>query len=316
MNMRRLYKKIVISFFVMYIGISMFQNASAQQDPMYSMYMFNTLSVNPAYAGSKEILNALALTRNQWVGIDGAPKTQSLTIHAPFMRKNLGLGFSYVRDVIGPDKENMVYLDFAYRLKINEGSYLSMGLKGGFNLFSSNLLSLDPIETGDAALVKDIKNQFMPNFGFGLYYFTEHYYLGLSTPRLLKNELGKNDVSNSALGTQERHTFFIAGYVKDLNPVIKFKPTVMLKYVYGAPLSIDLSANFLFNEALWVGAFVRIGDSFGAIVQYKINDQLSIGYAYDYTTSELRKYNSGSHEFMLSYDFLFRKAKIKSPRYF
>ncbi len=290
--------------------------AKAQQDPMYSQYMFNTLSVNPGYAGSKNMMNALLLTRNQWVGIEGAPKTQSLTLHTPFMVKDIGLGFSLVNDEIGPVHETSFFTDFAYRLQINEKAYLAMGLKAGFNLHSANLTGLELTDKGDKAFYNNIKNKFLPNFGAGLYYFTQTYYLGISTPRLLRSKLYDEELELGRLNRRERHFFFIGGFVKGLNENILFKPTFLVKAAPNAPVSIDLTTSFLFYDRLWAGVMARIGDSFGAILQYRISDQLTIGYAYDYTISELSSYNSGSHEFMISYDFTFRKSKLKSPRYF
>jgi type IX secretion system PorP/SprF family membrane protein len=291
-------------------------NVFAQQDPQFSQYMFNITQINPAYTGSKDFMSAILLYRNQWVGLDGAPKTQTFTLHTPIVTKKIGLGFSYINDKIGPTRNSSFYIDYAYRLKISESSSLAMGLKSGFDLQSIDFLSLQTTDINDDAFLENMKNKFMPNFGFGLYYYTNNYYLGISVPRLLKNKISGKDVITGQAGKQERHTFIIAGYVKDINENIKFKPTIQSKLTIGAPVSIDLAANFLFYDRLWLGGIYRFGDSFGGMVQYLITDQLSFGYVYEYTLSQLSHYNKGTHEIMLTYDFHYKAKKLKSPRYF
>lgn len=285
-----------------------------QQDPMYSNYMFNTLSVNPGYAGTREALSTLFLHRNQWVGIDGAPTTNTFTAHSPIQLYNLGAGLSLVQDELGPIRQTSIYADIAYRIKTGTKSHLSFGLKGGMNVYGASLTSLNINDQSDNAFSQNISSEPSPNFGFGLYYYTDRYYLGASTPKLLKNKFLNQDGGVEA--EEERHLFLIAGYVFDLNTDIKFKPSVLAKIVNGAPLSLDASANFLFYDRLWLGAFWRRQDAVGALAQYWITNQFRVGYAYGYTTSELTNYNSGSHEILLGYDFVFKKAKVKSPRYF
>jgi len=298
------------------LGISMFfvQGLHAQQDPMFSQYMFNTMSVNPAYAGTNDVLTATGIHRSQWVGIDGAPHTQTITAHSPLPLKRLGLGVSLLNDNIGPINYKSAYVDLAYHLPLNRELTLSFGLKGGINHLSGNLTRLFLQETTDQSFTQDIDSKLQPNFGAGFYLHSERFYAGVSAPKLLENDFSK-DISLTRL-TQKRHYFFIAGAVFDVNSQLKFKPTTQLRYIDGAPLGIDLSANFLLMDRFWTGALVRVNDAVGLVFQYQINDQLRAGYAYDHTLTDLMSYNSGSHEVMISYDFRFNKSKILSPRYF
>ncbi|OFX25765.1 MAG: hypothetical protein A2033_15050 [Bacteroidetes bacterium GWA2_31_9] len=289
-------------------------NSFSQQDPMFTQYMFNTLAVNPGYAGSRGALNVTGLLRNQWVGIDGAPKTQTFFAHTPIINKNMAVGLSVVNDKIGPINQTFVYGDYSYTIKVTDNSKLAFGLKGGVNIIKGNLTSVDLTEQNDQSFSTNIDYKPLPNFGFGLYYHSERWYVGLSTPKLLENKI-EASVDYSKL-SEKRHYFLIGGFVVDISESVKFKPSVLTKVTEGAPVSIDLTANFLFKDKLWLGAGHRLGDSFSALMQLQLNDQLRVGYAYDYTISKLTKYNYGSHEIMLSYDFIFRKDKILSPRYF
>ncbi len=287
-------------------------NLQAQQDPMYTNYMFNTLAVNPAYAGSRDALSATLLSRNQWVGFDGAPSTQTLTIHSPLGSEKLGVGFSAVRDKIGPVNTNSFYGDFSYRVKMSDESHLSLGLKAGINTLSANLSTLKTDQSGDVSFQQNIEGKTLPNVGFGMYYYSPKYYVGLSAPKLLENTFSSNTQAS-----EKRHYYLIAGAVFKVSEDIKFKPTLLTKYAANAPIQVDVSANFLFIEKLWAGVMYRSNDGIGALVGYQITDQFRVGYAYDYPTSVINRYSSASHEIMISYDFIFNNtAHIKSPRYF
>ncbi|MEI7594700.1 MAG: type IX secretion system membrane protein PorP/SprF [Bacteroidota bacterium] len=303
-------KLIIIAIFLLTGTIGTY----AQQDPMFTQYMFNTLSVNPAYAGSRGVLNITGMSRNQWIGMEGAPRTQTFFAHTPFRSENVGLGLSVVNDRIGPTNQTMVYGDYSYTIKITEKSKLAFGLKAGFSILKGNLLSVGTDQPDDQAFAANISYKPLPNFGFGMYYHSERWYMGLSTPKIIENKT-ESSVEYSKL-SEKRHYFFIGGFVTDINQDIKFKPSVLTKVTMGAPVSIDLNANFLFKEKLWVGAGYRIGDSFSATMLIQVSSQLRVGYSYDYTTSKLSNYNFGSHEIMLSYDFKYKKDKILSPRYF
>ncbi|MCG8581530.1 MAG: type IX secretion system membrane protein PorP/SprF [Bacteroidales bacterium] len=297
--------------------ISSLNKVSAQQDPMYTQYMFNTLAYNPAYAGTREVLSIMGLSRHQWVGFEGAPSTQTLTAHSA-VGDNVGLGFTIMHDRLDPTRQTGVYFDYAYRLMVTEKSKLSFGIKGGFNFYQNNFSSLSTGNVADdPALSGSDYNKFLPNFGVGIFYYSDKFYFGASIPKLLENKLDNGDIE--VLGTsgkETRHYFFTSGYVFDLNENVKFKPSILARLTQAAPMSLDINMNFLLKEKLWVGGFYRIESSFGAIVQYQFNQQFKVGYGYDMTTNELSNYNNGTHEIMLLYEFNFTKEKVQHPRHF
>lgn len=288
--------------------------ASAQQDPLYSQYMFNTLAFNPGYAGSAGVFTTMALSRHQWVGLEGAPTTQTLLAHSPLRAANMALGMSLINDKVGPTRQTSFYADYAYRIRTGGEAQLAFGLKGGVNMYQADLAGLTSVDP-DAANV-NISSKALPNFGFGLFWHAERYYLGLSAPKLLENTVEQAGSSGVVTVTQARHYFMLGGYVFDVGPDLKAKPSFMLRMVEGAPLSLDLSANFLLRDRIWFGAMYRVGNSVGALGQYQINDQFRVGYAFDLTTTQLGAYNAGTHEIMLSYDFRFIKGRTVTPRYF
>ncbi len=286
----------------------------AQQDPLYSQYMFNTLAFNPAYAGSGDVFTVMALSRHQWVGFEGAPATQTILAHSPLGSQNLALGLSVINDKLGPTRQTGVFADFAYRIRTGESSRLAFGLKGGFNSFRADLAGLSTVDPDQANV--DIQGKMLPNFGFGLFWHTPLAYVGVSAPKLLENETVEATNGLLTTGSEERHYFVMGGYVMDLGRDLKFKPSFMARLVAGAPLSLDVNANFLLRERIWFGAMYRLGNSFGVLGQYQVNDQLRIGYAFDLATTNLGAYNAGTHELMLSYDLRFIKGRTISPRYF
>ena len=303
---------LVLLFSVVLLNLESF----AQQDPMYTQYMYNPLSVNPGYAGSREALSIVGILREQWVGIDGAPSTQSLNLHSPIFNDNMGLGLSVINDKIGPIHQTMLFADYSYSIQTTYNAKLSFGLKAGVNIFQADLLSLTPDQGGDPAMY-NIDNKLLPNIGVGVFYYSDKGYVGLSAPKLLEQMLYEYNTSVVTENKERRHYFVIGGYVFDLSEQVKFKPAFLLKAVVGAPISIDLSANFLFRDKLGVGVAHRLDDSFSGLLQYYVTPQFRIGYAYDFTLTELRNYNSGSHELMLGYDFKFvRYNRIYSPRFF
>ncbi|MBL0129155.1 MAG: type IX secretion system membrane protein PorP/SprF [Flavobacteriales bacterium] len=288
--------------------------AIAQQDPLYSQYMFNTLAVNPGYAGSADVFTVMALSRHQWVGFTGAPATQTILAHTPLPSKKMGLGLSIVNDKIGPTRQTGIYADYAYRIRVGANAKLSFGLKGGMNLYQADLANLTTVDP-DAANV-NVKGTMLPNFGAGLYYHTPRYYAGISVPKLLENHIDAATASGVVTSSEVRHWFLIAGYVLDMNRGLKFKPSIMVRSVEGAPLSMDVNLNFLIRERIWLGGMYRVGNSFGVLGQYQVNDQFRLGYAFDLTTTKLGAYNAGTHEIMLNYDLRFFTGRTVSPRYF
>lgn len=286
----------------------------AQQDPLFSQYMFNTLAVNPGYAGSADVFTVMALSRHQWVGFTGAPSTQTMLAHTPLRNENMGLGLSVLNDQIGPTRQTGAYADYAYRIRTGTHTRLAFGLKGGVNLYQADLASLSTVDP-DVANV-NMKSKTLPNFGFGLFWHSKRFYLGASIPKLLENDINEVSGSNIVTATEARHWFLIGGYVFDIDRSIKFKPSFMVRAVEGAPLSIDANANFLFRERVWLGAMYRVGNAFGVLGQYQVNDQFRIGYAFDLTTTKIGAYNAGTHEIMLNYDLRFFTGRTVSPRYF
>lgn len=304
--------------FILAIAAGTYQ-LSAQQDAMYTHYMYNTLSVNPAYAGSREALTATLLHRSQWLDFKGAPETQTFTMHTPLKSRKIGLGVSTVNDQIGPMRSTSVYVDFAYHLKLNEKSHLSFGLKGGMNMVQMKLNTLALDVASDPAFQNNISSQMLPNFGFGMYYYRERFYAGISTPKLLENNYKTNETTGSAkFSSEKRHYFLIAGTQIKINENVEFKPTTLVKVTYGAPIEGDLSATFILNKKLLLGAMYRTGDALGAMVGFNITEQFHAGYSFDWSFgNQTFKYNTGSHELMLRYDFIFKdKGRIRSPRYF
>lgn len=289
-----------------------------QQETMFTQYMFNGLAINPAYAGSHQTLEFTALAREQWTGLEGAPSTQTFTAHSPLKNRSIGLGLSIIHDKIGITSQFGVYGAYSYRIQFNNKGVLSMGLQAGFTQYQEDLTKLQGSirDPNDPNFSQDQISKFMPNFGAGLYYYTKRFYMGLSAPHLVQNKLDNIETAYSE-ARQKRHYFYTTGYVFDLSRSIKFKPNLLFKVVEGAPLEIDINANFLFQELLWLGVSYRSFDSFDAIVQLNVTEQFSIGYAYDFaTTTELKRLHSGSHELMLNYRVKPPRRRMLTPRYF
>ena len=301
-------------FIVLLIGFVTMTGYS-QQDPQYTQYMYNMNIVNPAYAGSRGTLSIGLLGRTQWVGISGAPKTITLAVHAP-VGKNLAAGFSAIADKLGPVKEQNIYADISYTLTTSEEGRLAFGLKGGISLFDAILTNLElPQNDIDDVFGEDINRSF-PNFGAGVYYYNERFYVGLSAPNILETLHFEKEGNFITRASEETHYFLTSGYVFELSETLKLKPSTMIKGVSGSPVSIDLSANFLMYERLELGLNYRFGDSVSALVNFGVTPDLRIGYAYDYTTTKLGDFNSGTHEAFLLWDIDFSKKNLKSPRFF
>lgn len=308
-------KKIIAAAVLTLAGIASY----AQQVPMYTHYMYNTLSVNPAYAGSRDALTVTALHRSQWVGFEGAPMTQTLTMHTPLPNQHIGLGLSVMNDRIGPINNTSAVADFAFRMQIAEKSKLALGVSGGANIFQAGLRSLQLDEQNDPVFQNSINNQITPNVGFGTYYSRERFYAGVSVPNLLENSYSEIQSNGTTLiGKEQRHYFLIAGAVLNLTDNLAFKPTTLVKVTAAAPIQADLTASFIIMKKLLLGAMFRTGDAFGGLIGVDVIEQFHIGYSYDWSYGlETAKYNQGSHEIVLRYDFVhFDKNQIHSPRYF
>ncbi len=292
---------------------------NAQQDPQYTQYMYNTQVVNPAYAGSRESLSIGALYRSQWVGLEGAPKTFTLSGHAPIGFSNVGLGMSIVRDEIGPSTETWANIDFSYTIQTSEQGKLAFGLKTGASIVDidySKLTAFDPSELPES----NIDNKVNFQIGAGVFYYTEKFYAGLSVPNFVESthfdQASIENTSISALGKDRLHYFFITGYVFDLSENVKFKPALMTKMVTGSPLQIDGSANFLFYDKFTLGAAYRWSAAWSAMAGFQITDELFLGFGYDRETTDLTKYNDGSFEVFLRFELFKRAERILSPRFF
>ncbi|WP_418500023.1 type IX secretion system membrane protein PorP/SprF [Flagellimonas sp.] len=297
--------------------ICIMSSLHAQQDAQYTQYMYNTVSVNPAYAGSRGHLSIAALYRNQWLGLDGAPETQTLNIHTPMGYRGVGLGLSIVNDKIGPTSETYFDVDFSYTIQTSWEGRLSFGLKASAHMLDIRYSELDEFEV-DPQLQsqQDIQNKFSPNIGAGVYYHTDRFYVGLSAPRIL--ETTHFDESSVSTAKEQINMYFITGYVWDLNPFLKFKPTLLTKAVQGAPLQVDLSANFMLNEKFIGGVAYRWDAAFSGLFGFMLSDQLMLGLAYDREITELgaATFNDGSFEVIIRYDFIRNIGNLKSPRFF
>ena len=292
-------------------------NASfAQQDPMYTQYIFNTQTINPAYAGTWESLGFMALARQQWVSWDGAPQTYTFSLQSPMKNEKVALGLNVISDQLGKEKRFGIFADYSYMVKFTEETKLRMGVKGGFTNYSNNLQEYQLYPgVNDPLFQGEIDKKFRPNFGVGLFLYNPKYYLGLSVPKILQNDFETN-YNNYSVQAEMRHYFLEAGLVFDLGESVKFKPTVLTKTAWNTPVEFDLTANFLLKEKLWLGATYRTQDAIGLIAQWIFNNKLRIGYAYDYSTTKLQNYHNGTHEIMVSYELRTLTELVTSPRYF
>lgn len=306
MSIPRIYKILPIVIFAISFGYG-------QQDPQYTQYNYNTMTVNSGYTGSRGHLALLSLYRSQWVGIEGSPTTITVGIDSP-VGKFDGIGLSIIRDELGPSQETYFDGNYAHQLVLNrKGDRLALGLKAGGRVFSldwSKGIHRDP----DAYFNENVNSKFLPTVGAGVFYYTEKAYLGLSTPNFFTNQ--HYDEIQESESLERMHFFLIGGYVFDLNPTLKFKPSFFAKQVVGAPLSVDVSTNFLLYETLNLGVNYRWDDSISALLGFQISQQFNIGYAYDYSINEFNNYNSGSHEIFLRYQWITTERKLKSPRFF
>lgn len=293
----------------------------AQQDAQFTQYMYNTQIVNPAYAGSREVLSFGALYRTQWVGFEGAPKTGTFTVNSPIgVLENMGLGLSIVRDEIGPSIESNVNVDFSYTIQTSETANLSFGIKAGADLLDVDFMKLNIFDNNDPRFQNNVDNKIQPQIGAGFYYNTDKFYAGLSVPNFLTtkhfDESNINNIDNETIAAERLHYFLIAGYVFDLSENIKFKPATLVKAVSGSPLQWDVSANFLINEKFTVGAAYRWSAALSGLVGFQASDAIFIGFGYDYQTTDIEQYSDGSYEIMLRFDVFSNPERVVAPRFF
>jgi type IX secretion system PorP/SprF family membrane protein len=292
------------------------QATFAQQDPAYSMFMYNGLAVNPAVAGSAETFSATALYRKQWSGIEGAPETQTLNLDAPVWNDKLGLGLSIIKDRIGIVENLNINAQYAYRIQFSNAT-LSLGIQGGMNNYQADYTS---VVTNSQNVTDDSfgenTNRTIFNFGSGAYYYSQRFYAGFSVPHIINQSLDGIRNEDGAQSRQYRHYFLTTGYIFDLNEKIKIKPSALLKIAEGAPMQLDISTSFWYNETVSLGFSYRTNDSFTTLFQLQLGKQVRIGYAYDYITSSLSRYTTGNNEVMLRYELRRKSNKIITPRYF
>ena len=300
-------RKILI-FALMFTAVVSF----AQQDAQYTQYMYNTINVNPAYAGSRGALSIFGLHRAQWVGMDGAPVTNSFSVNTPINESKIGIGVSVVNDKIGPTVANKISADISYTIQTSETWKLSFGIKGSADMFDLNVNDLNPEDQNDPQFQNYQK--FTPNVGAGIYLHSDKAYVGISIPNMIQtNNYNDEEV---AIYKELMSYYLIAGYVFDINYNLKFKPALMTKLTSGAPLQIDLSANFMYNDKFVLGAAYRWDAAFSGMAGFQVYEGLFVGYAYDSDTTNLKNYNSGSHEIFLRFELFNHLNKIVSPRFF
>ena len=306
-------KKIMrkISLFVILSLIAL--ETIAQQDPQYTQYMYNMNVINPAYAGSNDATSIGLLYRDQWQGLEGAPKTATVNIHFP-AGKNVGLGFSAISDEIGPVSETNLYVDFSYTLNLSRENRLAFGIKAGGTFHDIGLSTLLLIDENDPFFTSDL-NENTPNVGVGIYFYKPNkYYLSVSVPNILESvHLDSNDFN---IGSEARHIFAAAGYVFDINDDFKFKPHAFLKYAEISPVSVDINANLFMYDLVEFGIGYRTDDSITAMINFLVSPSIRIGYAYDSIQSELNFLTKASHEIFINFDINFRTKVSRSPRYF
>jgi type IX secretion system PorP/SprF family membrane protein len=300
-------------FFIITCLLASVQFSVAQQEPLYSQYMFNALPLNPAYAGSHEHLSATVIAKKQWLKIDGAPATQTLSVHAPVNKARMGLGLTAINDKIGVTSHTGLYAAYAYRIKFKK-SILSLGLQAGFTNYISRFSQLEVRTPNDPAFATDDVRFFLPNFGGGVYYYSSRFYAGFSVPHILDHLGRKTNVAMNAV--QLQHYFFTTGFVAKLSNQLKIKPSLLVRAISGAPIQADLNTTFIINEVLWLGVSYRTRTSLNFIVQAMLTDQLSLGYAYDAALNNIRTVNTASHELMLNYRFVYFRKNVIAPRYF
>lgn len=302
-------------FLVLIIGVLVFtNNIFAQQDSQYTQYMYNPMNVNPAYAGTRDVLSFFGMHRTQWVGLDGAPVTNTFSLHSPLKEGKYGIGISVVSDKIGPIDESSISIDYAYKL-ILSNSILSFGIKGNANLLNIDFSKLEIYDISDNQFMNNLENKFSPNIGAGLYWYSDNYYVGLSIPHILETKYF-SDTKFSSIAKERMHYYLMGGYVFDLNDDVKFKPAILSKIVSGAPVQLDITANFMFNEKFILGGAYRLDAAYSLMAGFQVSNKILIGYAYDKEITKLSNFNSGSHEIFLRFELFENSTNVFNPRFF
>ena len=291
-------------------------NTYGQQDPSFTQYMYNTMTINPAYAGTRDVLSANLLYRSQWIGIEGAPQTQTLTVHSPISDGQMGLGLNVINDQVGPVSETMFNGTYSYILPINRYTSISFGLNAGAELFNIDFTELNIFDEQDSSFQNNVDNKISPQVGVGAMIYNDLFYVSLSVPRLLRTEYYDNEDGSNTVATRRAHYYLTAGYVFEVNDNIRFKPSILSRYVSGSPIRVDLSANFLINDEFSIGASYRLSSSYGIMTSYQLSDALLAGVSYDRDSSELQNFNDGTFEIFLRFELFRKYRKMYTPRFF
>jgi len=305
--------KLFISIFLTGVSLSVF----GQQDEMFTQFFTNKLAINPAYAGSKEAMSVLALYRNQWVSFDGSPKTISLTAHTPIFKNTSGVGFSLINDRIGIFNNLILNVAYTFRVDFPFGK-LSLGLSGRLQRMQADWSKTNPFSMYDSEIPFTATNLFMPNFGAGAYFYNDWLYAGLSVPHLLNSKY-RFEQQQTVVETQanaERHLYAMVGAIVRVTDEIKFKPALQFRYAPNSPNGLDLNGSFIFFDKFVLGASLRAGDSYSAVIQYWISKKLAMGYSHDFNFTRLADYHNGSHEIFLSWDLPLKGFGVENPRFF
>ena len=305
-------KQVRITLLLGILALLVQSRAEAQQEAQITQYLDNMLYYNPAYAGSTDRLSMAALSRIQWAGIEGAPRTHVFAGHSPLNYESLALGASIMNDAVGPLSQTWLNIDASYTLRFeNHKGRLAFGLKGGLNFINGELSSVPTTQANDPAFMVNYSNEIRPNIGAGIYYHSEQFFAGASVPRMLSN----SDPQLVEYNDQQHYYFTTGGYF-ELNRAWKLRPSAMLKMTTNAPIALDLSTAAIFYDQIWLGVNYRLQDSFGVLFQYQFQNQFRVGYAYDFATTSMVRNNIGTHEIMITYDLYFKKGRVFGPRYF
>ncbi len=295
-------------------GVS--KETKAQQDPSFTQYMFNTMTINPAYAGTRNVLSANLLYRTQWIGIEGAPETQTLSLHSPIRDGQMGLGLNIIHDQIGPATTTSFNGNYSYIIPIDRFTNLSLGVSAGAEMFDVDFSKLNIFDQNDPSFENNIETKISPQVGLGAMIYNDIYYVSLSVPKLLQTKFYEDENGSTSIAQQRLHYYLTAGYVFDVKRDIKFKPSILTRFVSGATARIDLSANFLFYDKFSIGAGYRLSSAFSVLSTYQISDAFLVGFSYDRDTSELVTFNDGSFEIFFRYELFKKYKKMYTPRFF
>ena len=299
--------------------------SKGQSYPHYTMFMFNKLIYNPAYAGSKEITTVNMFGRKQWAGLPGAPVLMNVSVHSPigsYMRpfRPVAMGLSINAEKIGVTRNTNIMSYYAYRIKMGKNSVLSFGIQAGVALYSVDYSALNPYQTDDPELQNNINNKPLPNFGVGAYYSGKNYYAGFAIPNILQNSYTKNTANITDISSKQVRTYYLSGgYVFTLSHVVKLEPQALVRYAgnadYHLPVNADMNLSVFFYDRFMIGATYRTDKSIEGVAYVQLTSNVYVGYSYDYTLSQLQGYNKGTHEITLGYDFLRDRNKYINPRF-